>query len=316
MVQIFDCGSARAAHAVPLNVLSFAAVAVVAVSVTAPLVGLLWWYDRRLGRPCLRVVVAFGWGGIGAFTSGLAAAHGSFPTGVAATAGIDGLIAVAVLLAAALMVRELDAPADGVVVGLAAGFGWAACAAATGAGLTAMVAPVAGAVPAGAAVATAFIDRGAARRILWVVLALAGWLVGVAAVYVGVAAVSGLGPRLAMAAGTAAAVVATTLTVVLLAESRILAGELTDEVRLGTLPGWVATAIPAFAARVRGRWRESGDERAVLARQLTRLALRKWSLRGLCAEERRLPGLEVVRLRQLLRTELTETQRGNDDEPN
>jgi hypothetical protein len=316
VVRIFVCGSARAAHAVPLNLLSFATVAVVAVSVTAPLVGLLWWYDRRVGRPFLRVVVAFGWGAIGASASGLAAARGSLPTSVAATAGIDGLIAVAALLAAALMVRELDAPADGAVVGLAMGFGWAACAAATGAGLAAVVAPVAGAVPAGAAVATAFIDRGVARRLLWTVLAVAGWLAGVAAVHVGVAAVSGLGPRLAMAAGTAAAVVAATLTVVLLTESRILAGELADEVRLGTLPGWAATAIPAFASRVRGRWRENADERAVLARQLTRLAFRKWSLRGLGAEERRLPGLEAVRLRQLLRTELTETERGSDDEPN
>ncbi len=296
-----------------LNVVYLAAMTVAALMVTLPLVGLLWWHDRRVGRPFLKVVLSFAWGAVGAVTSELAGVQAGLSTSGVVGVGLDGLVAVTVVLAAILTARELDAPADGVVVGLATGFGWAALAAATGSGLAAAVAPIAGSVPAGAALATAKIDRGVVRRVLWVAVALAGWSGGTAAVHMSVAAALGNGPRAVVAVGSAAAVVALTLTAVLLAEGRILARELADEVRLGTLPGWVTTAIPRFAARVRGDWRESGDERAVLARQLTRLALRKWSLRGLLAEERRLPGLEVVRLRQRLRSELTETARGNDD---
>ncbi len=297
-----------------VNFLDLAIVTVVAVLVTGPLAGLLWWVDRRVEQPLLRVVVAFAWGGMGALVFNLATAQGRLPASGEIGIAIEGLVGIAVVLAAALTVPELDAPADGIIVGLATGFGWAALAAATGGGLTMAVVPIAGGVPAGAAIATAVIDRSFPQRWLWGSMALAGWLAASVTVRAGLTTASGDGPRIAVAAGLTAAIVAATLVTVMLAERHILAAELADEVRLGTLPGWVATAIPAFPARVRGGWRHDGDERAVLARQLTRLALRKWSLRGLRVEERRLPGLEVVRLRHRLRIELTETRQGNDDE--
>lgn len=288
-------------------------VVLVSLVLAAPVVGVAWWVDRRVTHPVRRLAVACAWGGVGAIIAQLARPPEWASPGSLVGPGLEAALGALVVLAAVLTVGELDCPADGLVIGLAVGFGWAVAAAAVGAGPAALGVPAASAAPAGAAMMAAVIER-RARRVLWAVAAFAAWLWTAVLVRAAVASVGGPGVQVAVVAGVMLLELAVAITVILTAEGRILSGELAEEVRLGTLPAWVATAIPVFAARVRGRWRSSGDERAVLARQLTRLAVRKWSLRSLGPEERRLPGLEVVRLRQRLRTELEEPAGTGDDD--
>jgi len=84
-------------------------------------------------------------------------------------------------------------------------------------------------------------------------------------------------------------------------EHQILRRELSDEVRLGVLPPWVADTIPYYRRRVRADWWPRRRERTVIARLLTRLAFRKHAVGRLPDREADLAGLEVLRLRQRVR---------------
>ena len=91
------------------------------------------------------------------------------------------------------------------------------------------------------------------------------------------------------------------LTAFLHSEQRILKRELAEEVELRLVPTWVVDVIPYYRRRVRGNWWPSRPERTVIARLLTRLALRKHALRRLPSEKAAVASLELVMLRQRVR---------------
>jgi len=115
----------------------------------------------------------------------------------------------------------------------------------------------------------------------------------------------GLGCNLALA-GVAAAVVLAVFAASFSYETRVLAGQLGEEVDLGVLPAWVAEIVPSYARRVRSAWWVRRDERREILRLLVDMAFRKHRLRSLPAERARLYGLEVGRLRHRARVLLAD----------
>lgn len=88
-------------------------------------------------------------------------------------------------------------------------------------------------------------------------------------------------------------------------EQTILKRQLAEEVSLKLAPHWVLDVIPYYRRRVRGDWWPNRAERTVIARLLTRVAYRKHALQHLPTSEAAIASLEVVRLRQRLRSILT-----------
>ncbi len=286
------------------------------------------WLWGALAAPFLAVVVegslqGFRSGSLGPFLAGMAGSVWSGPFVEEAAKALGLLILVA-------LTRQMDGPTDGMVYGTAAGLGFAATEnllyglAAVGrgagpgdvAGLMVLRTALSAGVHAlatcsfGGFLGAAQVSRGWGRRFTWIVsgLVLAG------AIHVGwnltlaLTAVGGAGPGAVGGAVVAVLVLEVCLVaafgLALLAEHRILLRELTEEVELGVLPSWVAEIAPYYRRRIRSSWWPSRSERAVLSRLLTRLAFTKHALRTLPEDEAAVAGLEVVHLRQRLRSVL------------
>jgi len=306
------------------------------------IVVVVWWLDRYDREPLGMVAAAFGWGALAApalatvtetIALGILGPHyGRLLGGTLVAIGIgplaeEGWKAVGLLAVVALS-REFDNPTDGLVYGTAVGLGFAMTenllyelsAAAAGdlhrlltlvlgrtlitAGIHALCSAALGGMLGFAVLAGGWVRRfGLVLTGLVGAVALHGaWNTAVTA------AVVARDPR-----GTAV-MVATVMAlylcyIVLLAvllhgEHRILQVQLAEEVELGVLPGWVGEVLPFYRRRIRSTWWPERRERTVIARLVTRLAFRKHALRHLPEDEARLAGLEVVRLRQRLRSVL------------
>jgi len=225
----------------------------------------------------------------------------------------------------ALLARRLDAPTDGMLVGCAAGLGWGVCEAvvevtrrlpagegAFGQALPTFLLLVVAGVGGGAVATGAYggllgmarLARGLWPRILWAaggltlaILVDAGWR---------------WSRRAAMGAdhGWPGGLLLVSLVVVLVgllswfllrAEGRVLADELAEELAWRVVPAWVVTTIPSYRSRVRGDWWPERRTRVVVARLLSRLALRKRAVRVLPPAAAGLAGLEVGKLRSRAR---------------
>jgi hypothetical protein len=88
------------------------------------------------------------------------------------------------------------------------------------------------------------------------------------------------------------------------AEGRVLAEELEEELDWRVVPAWVVRTIPSYARRVRGDWWPERRTRVVVARLLSRLALRKRAVRSLPPAAAGLAALEVGKLRSRARAVL------------
>jgi protease PrsW len=305
-------------------------------------VAAVWWFDRYDREPLGMVAVAFGWGALAA--PALAAVSETIALGVLRTHYgrlLGGaLVGMGVgpfaeeawkavgLLAVVALSPEFDNPTDGLVYGTAVGLGFATTenllydltAAASGdlhrlvvvaAGRTLITAGVHALCSAtlGGMLGFALLSRSWLRRFALVASGL-GVAVGLHAAWNTAVAAAAIGRDdrgVVFMVGVLLALYL--LYVVLLAallhgEHRILQVQLSEEVKLGVLPVWVADVLPFYRRRVRGAWWSERSERTVIARLVTRLAFRKHALRHLPADEARLAGLEVMRLRQRIRSAL------------
>lgn len=306
------------------------------------IVTLVWWLDRYDREPLGMVAAAFGWGALAAPALAtvsetvalrvLGPHYGRLLGATLVAVGVGPFIEEACkavgLLAVVALSREFDNPTDGLVYGTAVGLGFATTenllyemtAAASGdlhrlmavvVGRTLITAGVHALCSAalGGMLGFAVLARSWPRRLglvlcgLGAAVALHGaWNMGVAAAIVG--------RDLRGTALMAVTVLALYLCYVLLlavllhGEHRILRVQLAEEVELGVLPAWVGEVMPFYRRRVRRGWWPVRRERTVIARLVTRLAFRKHALRHLPEDEARLAGLEVVRLRQRLRSAL------------
>lgn|GEM_PF-5454953 len=318
-----------------------------AVALLVTLLAGLWWFDRCDDEPVGTLVVAGGWGVLAAALVGLGSRHGpvfgqgwlegggagSFLAGLALIALVgQGLLAVGL----ALLAGRLDGPTDGLLVGCVAGLGWAvgnAAVSPTGA-LPAGVTPegralvtaltlVAAGVGANALAAGTFggflgvgkLARRRGLRVLWVsgglalaVLADAGWRWSR-----DVVVASGAGwPAGLLLVGVVVALGALLVGVLLRTEGRVLAEELMEELDWRVVPAWVVRTVPSYRCRVRGDWWPERRTRVVVARLLSRLALRKRSVRNLPPGAASLAALEVGKLRSRTRAVLL-PERGDED---
>lgn len=299
----------------------------------------LWWFDRCDDEPVGALVVAGGWGVLAAAAVGLglrpleAAGLGGWlvsgdtgsPMAVLALLALvgQGLLAVGV----ALLARRVDGPTDGMLLGCAAGLGWAVCGAvvspteipttalaetaipALSTSLTLAVAGVVASAVAtgtfGGSVGLARLSRRVGPRLLWVgggltsaVLLDAGWRWSHDAV---------TGSSAGWPVGLLLLVLAVALGGLLVwllvrAEGRVLAEELEEELAWRVVPAWVVRTIPSYRSRVRGDWWPERRTRVVVARLISRLALRKRAVRGLPSAAAGLAALEVGRLRSRTRS--------------
>jgi hypothetical protein len=78
--------------------------------------------------------------------------------------------------------------------------------------------------------------------------------------------------------------------------------QLADEVALSMAPAWILDVIPFYRRRLRSDWWPLRNERTVISRLLTRIAFRKHALRHIPQDEAAIASLEVVRLRQRIRS--------------
>ena len=292
----------------------------------------VWWYDRYDREPLGLVAAVFVAGFAAATALGMvlepartAAASNLWADAVAPllprallTPGVAELAKAAVLVVAAGVTRRLENPTDGLVLGAAAGLGFAA-ANGTDEGLSGVVASLVALPEVIVRAAVHALSSGSLGVLLGIgALGAAGWwklasgLAGVAAALlvhggwsVAMAASGALSPQRWLAL----APVLLCLWIGLLAgalavEHRVLVRELAEEVRLGVLPAWVIEVLPRYRSRVRVDWRPERSERVVISRVLTRLAFRKHAIAGLPEDEARLAGLEVVSLRRRARRSL------------
>ncbi len=86
-------------------------------------------------------------------------------------------------------------------------------------------------------------------------------------------------------------------------EAQVLGDELREEVEFKVLPEWILEVFPFRRRRIRGDWGARLAERRVLNEMAAHLAFRKRALRRI-SEEHALDGLEIVRLREGLKTRL------------
>lgn len=319
-----------------LEIASLAAALSLSTGLLVVVVGAVWWIDRYDREPIHLVLGVFLWGALAAPVFSVA---GCSVVGFGLDIGTPAMVcwigplfeelakAAGVVLVVFLS-GEFDNPTDGLVYGTASGLGFAATenlvysvAGAGGSAIegTLMMVLVRTALAAGIhAVASAtfggflglaYLSRKRVDRLMWSGLGLtlataihAGWnfmLLGMetAADPVPLA-------RWFIVVGLLYGFYLGALFIFLRSEKRILSIELAEEVELGVLPNWVLDVIPSYRRRIRSEWWPSRSERTVLARLLTRLAFRKYAVKRLPPGESQIAGLEVVQLRQRIRTML------------
>jgi RsiW-degrading membrane proteinase PrsW (M82 family) len=297
-------------------------------------VAAVWWFDRYDREPLHLVAGVFLWG---ALAAPVAAVAGCSLLGACAgleTESLAGWVgpifeelakAIGVVLVVYLS-REFDNPTDGVVYGTASGLGFAATEnlfyTVADAGVsaihgtltlvlvrTAMAAGIHAVSSAtfGGFLGFAYLSKNRLERLGWFIIGL----IGATAIHAGwnlmlLRMEDPLGSvptaRWMAAVPVLYALYLLALYVFLRSEQRILGRELAEEVELRVVPRWVLDVIPYYRRRVRSDWWPSRRERTVLARLLTRLAFRKHAVRRLPEEESELAGLEVVQLRQRIRS--------------
>jgi RsiW-degrading membrane proteinase PrsW (M82 family) len=301
-------------------------------------VAAVWWFDRYDREPLHLVAGVFVWGALAApvfavvCCSGLGIGLGLEPTTIAGWLGplVEELAKAVGVVLVIVLSREFDNPTDGVVYGTAVGLGFAATenlvytvAGASGPEVTetlllvfvrtSMAAGIHAISSAtlGGCLGFAYLSRGWIERAIWFLAGLGGavtvhggWNLMLLRLGDGADGVM-FAPWFVIVPGLYAVYVVA-LALFLRSEQRILGTELAEEVELETVPPWVVEVIPFYRRRVRSEWWPSRRERTVLARLLTRLAFRKHAVKRLPSEESELAGLEVVRLRQRIRTMLGE----------
>ena len=305
-------------------------------------VAAVWWLDRYDREPLAMVAAAFAWGALAApalatitetIAVGALGSHFGRLFGATLVAvGIgpfaeEGWKAVGLLAVVALS-REFDNPTDGLVYGTAVGLGFATTenllyelTAAAAGGLHRLLPVVLGrtlitagvhalcSATVGGMLGFAVLAGNWSRRFALVLSGLIGavvlhsaWNTAVTAAVIGREA---RGTVVMMGTVLALYICYVVLFALLLhGEHRILQTQLDEEIELGVLPAWVGQVIPFYRRRIRSTWWPQRKERTVLARLVTRLAFRKHALRHLPEEEARLAGLEVMRLRQRIRSAL------------
>jgi protease PrsW len=307
----------------------------VALGGVLALLSALWWRDRDDAQPVHLVVLAVAWGGALAPAFRLALGRlgagqvgGPWAWGNAALALVAAAVVAELIkgLGVGVLARRADGPTDGMILGFAAGAAWAATeplgnlvAGGTmdwvGGGLAATATAVAvGVVVGGLASATlggllvtGWLARRPGERVLWLgagpALAV-GLHSGFRLVRPALAATAGgFWSWLALLAAVVALTWAEAL-ILLRVEGRVLAEELSEEVEWRVAPPWVLQVLPSYRERVRGAWWPDAAGRVVIARLLSRLALRKRALRRLSDDKLRLAALEVGRLRGRVRATL------------
>jgi hypothetical protein len=314
-----------------ITALSLAASLLISITLLIVVVGALWWFDRR-GRESLRVLaLVFLWGAVGAPL--VSAAFWATVAGAGISAGgldvswhllhlvVDEGAKASIVLLLAARSSSLDSPTDGLVLGTAAGLGFAVFENTNlGAALAQLQGGVSWSTPlamlalAGChALATSIVggcgglaqlSRGGRNRAL---LTVAGILAAVVVRSGCVAAMSGASPR-ADDPGFSSALVVIAFGLWLLVvafcvafERRIIDRELGEEASLAVVPPWVVEVIPYYRRRIRSNWWPLRAERIVLASLLTKLAFRKHVMDLLPPEDARVAGLEVVQLRARVR---------------
>jgi len=313
---------------------------VVSAGLLLIVVALVWWFDRYDREPLHLVAVVFLWGASVAPTVSVMAVtalgrvvDGSFPAASLGVIDISILApfveetakAVGVLLVV-LLTDKFDNPTDGVVYGTAVGLGFAvtenivfalgALPESSGTGgilmlvggrtlLSAGVHALSSAV-FGGLVGYAVWSPKRAARLGWscagLALAIAlhsAW--NTALLYVGPFSPDGTLRGWLAFLPSLYVVYVVILTAFLHSEHRILKRELAEEVELRLAPAWVIDVIPYYRRRVRSDWWPSRPERTVIARLLTRVALRKHVIRRLPPDEAAIASLELVMLRQRVR---------------
>ena len=313
---------------------------VVSAGLLLIVVALVWWFDRYDREPLHLVAVVFLWGASVAPTVSVMAVaalgrifDGSVPAASLGVIDISILApfveetakAVGVLLVV-LLTDKFDNPTDGVVYGTAVGLGFAvtenivfalgAIPEVSGTGgilmlvggrtlLSAGVHALSSAV-FGGLVGYAVWSPKRATRLGWscagLALAIAlhsAW--NTALLYVGPFSPDGTLRGWLAFLPSLYVVYVVILTAFLHSEHRILKRELAEEVELRLAPAWVIDVIPYYRRRVRSDWWPSRPERTVIARLLTRVALRKHALRRLPPDEAAIASLELVMLRQRVR---------------
>jgi len=315
---------------------------VLAAGVLVLVVAALWWLDRYDREPVRWLAFAFAWGALaspllavvseGAATGILHAVHGRYLGGVLAvvTFGpfLEELAKAAGIVIVVAVSSSFDNPTDGVVYGTAVGLGFAMTEnfvyelSAAGSGqferflavavvrtlLTAGIHGLCSGI-VGGSLGFAYLSRNRVSRLLWFLggLSTAVILHGSWNGLLTSAAITGNGRGVAVAAGLVFGLYLAyglVLAAFLHGEHLILKRQLAEEVELGVLPSWVAQIIPYYRKRVRGRWWPERQERTVLTLLITRLAFRKHAMRRLPPDEAAVAGLEVVQLRQKIRTML------------
>ena len=303
------------------------------------LLTVLWWRDRCDQEPVSALVAAFAWGAFAAALTGLviqrwAVVGQDWPLGGGSGRSLASLLLLAAVaqtllaIGVALLARRVDGPTDGMLVGCAAGLGWGICEAVVeavrhlAAGgeastpalpilLLLVVAGVGGGAVAtgvfGGLLGLARFARGLGSRILWTagglavaILLDAGWRWSRGAARgADHGWVTGL-----LLLGLVVAIYGLLLWLLLRAEGRVLADELEEELAWGVVPAWVVSTIPSYRSRVRGDWWPDRRTRVVVARLLSRLALRKRAVRVLPPAAAALAALEVGKLRSRARAVL------------
>lgn len=296
-------------------------------------VAVVWWFDRYDREPMHLVVGVFLWGALAApvfSVTGCSALGFGLDLGHLTLAGWLGPLfeeftkAIGVVLVVVLS-KEFDNPTDGVVYGTACGLGFAVtenlCYVVSGAGMsnvqsafgllvarTALAAGIHAVSSAafGGCLGFATLSGHRLRRTAWVLAGLAGATVIHSSWNLMLLHLQPEAGRWLLVVPVLYFVYLLTLVVFLKSEQRILIRELGEEVELDVVPPWVAEVIPFYRRRIRAEWWPERRERTVLARLLTRLAFRKHALRRLPEGEADIAGLEVVQLRQRIRTMLGE----------
>lgn len=319
-----------------LDIASLAGALTLSTVLLVMVVAAVWWFDRYDREPILLVIGVFLWGalaapvlavaGVSVFGSGLDIGQtalivflGPFTEEVAKAVGVVLVV---------FFSREFDNPTDGLVYGTAVGLGFAATEnlvyAVAGAGRpaiegTVMLVLVRTVLAAGIhAVASgtfggflgfALLSRQRIERAGWASVGLivavsihAGW--NFMLLRFDATAEPASAARWFVVIPGLYVLYLAALFLFLRSEQKILRNELAEEVELDVLPKWVLEIIPSYRRRIRSEWWPSRRERTVLARLLTRLAFRKHAVKRLPVDESQLAGLEVVRLRQRIRTML------------
>jgi RsiW-degrading membrane proteinase PrsW (M82 family) len=303
-------------------------------------VGAVWWFDRYDREPLTMVAGVFLWG---ALAAPVISVFASSSIGIGLNLDPETLIGVwgplieelakAIGIGLVLVFsREFDNPTDGVVYGTASGLGFSATEnlvyvvagfGATGTQETIVVVLLRTLMSAGihavssatlgGVLGFAYLSKNRLPRLLWSLAGLAGATVihaGWNLTLLRIQDVGGSLPigRWVVAIAALYALYLAALWFFLRSEQQILGEELAEEVELDVLPEWIVDVIPFYRRRIRSDWWPSRRERTVLARLLTRLAFRKHAVKRLPEGESDLAGLEVVQLRQRIRSMLSGEQ--------